>query len=252
MDFKLSNIGKVNRRVELRHTSSGYFDLSETSTGDLEILNDGQHLNVCLVGVQGPEFICVGATNSIEFTNSNDFNGTMYVNGVGYPIESGLPLTEQIDGYTNLSNMFSVETDPHLYFLNRTDSVLKIAFVPNEGETLNWTVHSEDENQSAETTSEQVTFCLAPSKRSWVITPAEMLVGETYQIEVNFENYPDQTTRADAEMALDSTVATIESVDYYYGQIIYNVTPVKSGVFDFRIYVKNGYPTNYYVEITVP
>lgn len=252
MDFKLSNIGKVNRRVELRHTSGGYFDLSETSTGDLEILNDGQHLNVCLVGLQGPEFQCVGATNSIEFTNSNDFNGTMYVNGVGYPIESGLPLTEQIDGYTNLSNMFSVETDPHLYFLNRTDSVLRIAFVPSEGETLNWTVHSEDENQSAETTSEQVTFCLAPSKLYWISTPGEMVVGKTYQIEVNFDQPPGQTTSDDASLALDPTVGTIESVDYFSNWIIFNVTPVKSGLFDFRIHVKNGYPTNYYDEITVP
>ena len=64
MDFKLSNIGKVNRRVELRHTSSGYFNLPEPSTGDLEILDDGQHLNVCLVGLHGPEFQCVGATKS--------------------------------------------------------------------------------------------------------------------------------------------------------------------------------------------
>ena len=252
MKFKLSNIGKVNRRVELRHTSSGYFNLPEIPTGDLEILDDGQHLNVCLVGLQGPEFQCVGATNSIEFTNSNDFNGTLYVNGVGYPIESGLPLADQIDSYSALSNVISVQTDPHLYFINRTDRVLRIAFVPNEGETLNWTVHSEDENQSAETTSEQVTFCLAPSKLYWVSTPGEMVVGKTYQIEVNFDQPPGQTTSDDASLALDPTVGTIESVDYFSNWIIFNVTPVKSGLFDFRIHVKNGYPTNYYDEITVP
>lgn len=51
MEFKLSNIGKANRRVELRDKGNVYFSIPGAYSGDIEILNDGGHLNVCLVGV---------------------------------------------------------------------------------------------------------------------------------------------------------------------------------------------------------